>query len=91
MAAAISGGMVPISRRAQIAGVIGALAFGYAVAWVVTPGPGTGPADSFAPTFGPATAPVIMAPDASGNGPRATKNPDQIHSRPLQKDRTEPI
>jgi len=54
--------MVPISRGKQIAGIIGAVAVGYALAWVATPGPGTGPVDTFRPTFGQSVTPVIVNP-----------------------------
>jgi hypothetical protein len=54
--------MVPISRRKQAAGIIGAVALGYTLSWLSSPGPGTGPVDSFGRTFGPAAAPVIVAP-----------------------------
>ena len=58
----MSRGMVPISRGKQIAGIVGAVAVGYALAWVVTPGPGTGPVDTFGPTFGQSVTPVIVNP-----------------------------
>ena len=89
--AAIKEGMVPISPRKQIAGVIGAMALGYALSWALTPGPGTGPVDSFEPTFGQSVAPVIVSPDAAPAGPRAHENPEKFDRKPLQEDRAEPI
>jgi hypothetical protein len=77
--------MVPISRGKQFAGIVGALAIGYSLSWLATPGPGTGPVQNFKPTFGQSLAPVIVAPaeqpvDAS-----------QPSSAPLQSPRYEPI
>ena len=84
-------GMVPISPRKQIAGVIGAMALGYALSWAFTPGPGTGPVNSFEPTFGSSVAPVIVSPEPAQPRPRALENPEKIDRKPLQEDRAEPI
>ena len=84
--------MVPISPRKQLAGVIGAVAFGYALSWALTPGLGTGPVDDFEPTFGQSIAPVIVAPEVPRERPQTTfqKNEKEL-SKPLQKDKPEPI
>jgi hypothetical protein len=84
--------MVPISRGKQIAGILGAVAVGYALAWVVTPGPGTGPVDTFGPTFGQSVTPVIVNPVP----PRDDRSPDPStpsNSAPqaLQTKHSEPI
>ena len=55
--------MVPISRRKQLAGIVGAVAIGYSLSWLATPGSGTGPVDHFSPTFGQSLPPVIVAPE----------------------------
>src|SRR5438067_13258058 len=85
------GGMVPISPRKQIAGVIGAMALGYALSWALTPGPGTGPVDKYEPTFGQSVAPVIVSPDAARPQHRQPENPEKFDRKPLQEDRAEPI
>jgi dolichol kinase len=84
--------MVPISRGKQIAGVVGAVAVGYVLAWVVTPDPGTGPVDTFGPTFGQSVTPVIVNPVL----PRDDRSSDPStpsHSSPeaLQIKHSEPI
>lgn len=84
--------MVPISRGKQVAGAVALIACGYVISWAFTPGPGTGPVDSFAPTFGGVAAPVvIVAPDRVRPDPNRSSEPANSPSQPLQKDRTEPI
>ena len=84
--------MVPISRRKQLAGIVGAVAIGYSLSWLVTPGPGTGPVNSFHPTFGQAQAPIIVAP-AAIDGDRLIEAPEPVNSSPapLQPREYEPI
>ena len=90
--AAIAAGMVPISRRKQVAGIVGAMAFGYALSWLLTPGASTGPVTSFEPTFaGESVAPVIVSPGAAPARPRPLENHEKELSKPLQKERPEPI
>ena len=84
-------GMVPISPRKQVAGVIGAMALGYALSWAFTPGPGTGPVEKFEPTFGQSVAPVIVSPDQTPSRRRTVENPQKFDRKPLQDDRAEPI
>ena len=84
--------MVPISRRKQLAGMVGAAAIGYALSWLVTPGPGTGPVDSFDPTFGQSVTPVIVAPATPGGDQlRDAAEPLNSSPAPLQPRRDEPI
>ena len=84
--------MVPISRGKQLAGLVGAMAVGYALSWIATPGPGTGPVDTFGPTFGAADAPVIVAPAPSPDDRSIDASEPQHSSRkPLQPRRDEPI
>jgi hypothetical protein len=76
----------------QVAGIVGALALGYAASWAFTPDPMTGPVDSFPSTFGQSLPPVVVAPAQTGPSPsRAPQKLDQIQSRPLQKSAAEPI
>ena len=82
--------MVPISRGKQLAGIAGALALGYTLSWFATPGPGTGPVETFAPTFGGSAAPVIVAPVTPGEGVDASQ-PVNSAPQPLQSQRYEPI
>jgi hypothetical protein len=84
--------MVPISRRTQAAGIIGAVVLGYTLSWLSTPGPGTGPVDTFSPNFGASAAPVIVSP-APTRGERASDASDPQISSPqaLQTPATEPI
>jgi hypothetical protein len=81
--------MVPISRAKKVAGVIGAVALGYTLSWIATPGLDTGPVESFGPTFGSSVAPVVVAPADAG----ADRVKDESNSMPkaLQANRTEPI
>ena len=84
----MSRGMVPISRGKQIAGIVGAVAVGYALAWVVTPGPGTGPVDTFGPTFGQSVTPVIVNP-VSPRDDRSTPSNSSLQALPPKH--SEPI
>jgi len=78
--------MVPISRRKQVAGMVGALALGYSLSWLVAPGPGTGPVEHFGPTFGQSAAPVVVAPP-----PVEASQPVTAAPAPLQSPRYQPI
>ena len=80
--------MVPISRRKQMAGIAGALVLGYSLSWLSTPGPGTGPVDTFSPTFGESVAPVIVAPAEVAPAP---ENSSFESFQPLQANANEPI
>ena len=91
MPAAFQAAMVPISRRKKVAGVVGAIAFGYALSWITTPGPGTGPVDKFSPTFGQSVAPVIVSPNTSGARSGHGEIPAESAPKALQKRSTEPI
>ncbi len=84
--------MVPISRRKQLAGIVGAVAIGYSLSWLATPGPGTGPVDHFSPTFGQSLPPVIVTPAApGGEGSVETSEPLNFSPTPLQPRTYEPI
>ena len=84
--------MVPISRKKQIAGIIGAVAFGYALSWLSTPGTGAGPVDTFGPNFGQSIPPVIVAPDPTrDNGSPDASKPRNSSPKPLQANAAEPI
>ena len=84
--------MVPISRGKQIAGIIGAIAFGYALSWVSAPGPGTGPVDTFSPTFGESVTPVIVNPVSPADDPSFdSSDPSNSSPKPLQANKYEPI
>jgi hypothetical protein len=87
--------MIPISRRKQVVGVVAIVACSYAVSWMFTPGPGTGPTESFGPTFGAPAAPVVIVPQESApsshEGTVQTSEPSDSASKPLQADRFEPI
>ena len=85
-------GMVPISKKKQIAGIIGAVAFGYTLSWISTPGPGTGPVDTFGPNFGQSVKPVIVAPDPTrDNRSLDASEPLNSSPKPLQANAAEPI
>src|SRR5438105_15175503 len=85
-------GMVPISRGKQIAGIVGAVIFGYTLSWVSQPGPGTGPVDTFGPTFGQSVTPVIVSPDPPrGEGSIEPSDASQSTPKPLQANTYEPI
>lgn len=87
--------MVPISRGKQLTGIVGAIALGYALSWAATPGPGTGPVDHFAPTFGATMTPVIVAPaepvTPMDEQPRDASQPRNFDPRSLQAPVYEPI
>jgi len=85
-------GMVPISRGKQIAGIIGAVAFGYTLSWISMPGTGTGPVDTFGPNFGQSVTPVIVAPDPTRDN-RSLDPSEPLNSspKPLQANAAEPI
>jgi hypothetical protein len=83
--------MVPISRGKQLAGLVGAVAVGYMLSWISTPGPGTGPVDTFGPTFGAADAPVIVAPSSPDDRSIDASEPLNSSPKPLQPSRNEPI
>jgi hypothetical protein len=86
------GDMVPISRRKQLAGIVGAVAVGYSLSWLATPGPGTGPVDHFSPTFGQSLPPVIVAPAVpGGEGSVEASEPLNFSPAPLQPRTYEPI
>jgi hypothetical protein len=86
------GDMVPISRRKQLAGIVGAVAIGYSLSWLATPGPGTGPVDHFSPTFGQSLPPVIVTPAApGGEGSVEASEPLDFAPAPLQPRPYEPI
>jgi hypothetical protein len=82
--AALSPAMVPISKGKQIAGAIALVALGYALSWVFTPGPGTPPVKSSAPTFDAPVAPAVVTPKKSA--PPADSSPNALQER-----RNEPI
>jgi hypothetical protein len=83
--------MVPISRRAQFAGIVGAVAIGYSLSWLATPGPGTGPVDRFKPTFGQAVAPIIVAPAPGDERSVEATQPLNSAPAPLKSPRYQPI
>jgi len=85
--------MVPISRRKQVAGVAIALACSYAISWAFTPGPGTGPTESFAPTFAAPAPVVIVPPEPAPSRDKRVTTSEPSHSapKPLQANRYEPI
>jgi len=84
--------MVPISRRKQLAGIVGAVALGYSLSWLATPGPGTGPVDHFSPTFGESLPPVIVAPATpAGEGSVEASEPLNFPPAALQPRAYEPI
>jgi hypothetical protein len=82
--------MVPISRGKQVAGMVGALALGYSLSWLVAPGPGTGPVEHFGPTFVQPAAPVIVAPSAPRDE-RPVEASQPNAPVPLQSPRYQPI
>jgi hypothetical protein len=84
--------MVPISRRKQLAGVVGAVALGYTLSWVLTPAPTSGPIDNFGSTFGRSVAPVVVPP-VGPRGDRSMDTAQPLNSSPkaLQRDAYEPI
>ncbi len=84
--------MVPISRKKQAAGIVGAFVIGYALSWLSAPGPGTGPVDSFSPTFGRSAAPVVVSP-APARGERSidASEPQISSPKALQRSANEPI
>jgi len=71
--------------------MVGALAIGYSLSWLVAPKPGTGPVDSFKPTFGQAVAPMIVAPAPRGERPVEASQPSDNAPAPLQSPRYQPI
>jgi hypothetical protein len=80
--------VVPISRGKQVCGVLGAIACSYAISWMLTPGPGTGPVDSFGPAFAGTAAPiVIMRPKPE----HRAAEPAISLPEPLQASRNTPI
>jgi hypothetical protein len=84
--------MVPISRGKQVAGMVGALALGYSLSWLVMPGPGTGPVEHFSPTFGQPAAPVIVTPSSPRDErPVDASQPLNVAPAPLKSPRYEPI
>jgi hypothetical protein len=83
--------MVPISRGKQVAAILGALAIGYTLSWISTPGPGTGPVDTFGPTFGASPAPVIVTPSPLEERPVDASDPLISSPKPLQARIAEPI
>jgi len=87
--------MVPISRKKQAAGIVGAFVIGYALSWLSAPGPGTGPVDTFSPTFGRSAAPVIVSPATpkprSGEGGIDASEPQISSPKALQRSANEPI
>jgi hypothetical protein len=87
--------MVPISRGKQLAGVVAIIACSYALSWVLTPGPGTGPVESFAPTFDAPVTPVVVMPreSAPSSHDGTVTAPKPPHSSPnaLQRNPYEPI
>jgi hypothetical protein len=84
--------MVPISRKKQAAGIVGAFVIGYALSWLSAPGPGTGPVEAFGPTFGGSAAPVIVAPPPARGERSIDASEPQISSpQALQRPATEPI
>jgi len=93
MGAAFELAMIPISRRKQIVGVAVVVACSYAISWAFTPGPDTGPAPSFAPTFGQ-PAPVVVPPQEaapSRDKNVTTSDPSNSSPTPLPANRYEPI
>ena len=93
MGAALELAMIPISRRKQIVGVAVVVACSYAISWAFTPGPGTGPAQSFAPTFGQPAPVVILPQEAAPSRDKnvTTSEPSNSSPKPLQANRYEPI
>ena len=94
MGAALELAMIPISRRKQIVGVAVVLACSYAISWVCTPGPGTGPTESFGQTFDRPAAPVVIQPHESAPSRDkriTTSEPSNSSPKPLQANRYEPI
>ncbi|PYR81439.1 MAG: hypothetical protein DMF87_05300 [Acidobacteria bacterium] len=84
--------MVPISRRKQAAGIVGAFVIGYALSWLSAPGAGTGPVDSFSPTFGASASPIIVSPAAAAGERSIEASEPQISSpTALQRSANEPI
>lgn len=72
--------------------MVGALALGYSLSWLVAPGPGTGPVEHFGPTFGQPAAPVIIAPSAPRDErPVEASHPSNFAPAPLQSPRYQPI
>lgn len=71
--------------------MVGAAVIGYSLSWLVTPGPGTGPVDSFDPTFGQSVTPVIVAPATPGDDQLGGGEPLNSSPAPLQARRDEPI
>jgi hypothetical protein len=69
------------------------VACSYAISWVCTPGPGTGPAESFGRTFDTPAAPVVIPPQqpASSRDKKVTSEPSYSSPKPLQANRYEPI
>jgi len=93
MGAALELAMIPISRRKQIVCVAVVVTCSYAISWALTPGPGTGPAESFAPTFDQ-PAPVVILPQEavpSRDKKITTSEPPYSSPKPLQANRYEPI
>jgi hypothetical protein len=94
MGAALEVAMIPISRRKQIVGVAVVVACSYAISWVCTPGPGTGPTESFGQTFDRPAAPAVIQPQApalSRDKRVITSEPLNSSPKPLQANRYEPI
>jgi hypothetical protein len=93
MGAALELAMIPISRRKQIVGVAVVVACSYAISWAFTPGPGTGPAQSFAPTFSQPAPVVILPQEAAPSRDKkvTTSEPSNSSPKPLQRNRYEPI
>lgn len=84
--------MVPISRKKQAAGIVGAFVIGYTLSWFSAPGPGTGPVDTFAPTFGPSTTPVIVSHSPAAGERSVDASEPQISSpQALQTPANKPI
>ena len=73
-------------------GVAVALAASYAISWAFTPGPGSGPAESFAPTFTQPAPVVIVPPETTlPRDKKVTSEPSDVSPKPLQRNRYEPI
>ncbi len=72
--------------------MLGALAIGYSLSWLVAPGPGTGPVEHFAPTFGQPAAPVIVAPALPRDQrPVDASQPVDAVAAPLKSPQFQPI
>lgn len=72
--------------------MVGALALGYSLSWLVAPGAGTGPVEHFGSTFAQPAAPVIVAPAVPPDErPIEASQPLKTAPAPLQSPRYQPI